>query len=182
MTPSFHFANRRVSVCVALVAMMLACAGCSSQKSVADSQQPLAEEMQPTFPEASRYYIANFTVQAMGMNANGQMRMQQDSVIWVSASKIVELGRAKVTPDSVIVYAKLMNACFRGTYEDVYNRFHWRTDFRQLSEMVTAEDAAQQIAQLAARFGITATITLEPWKRVSNTTFPIYVPQYAKPL
>lgn len=128
------------------------------------------------------YYTCTFTCSAQGVTANGQMRLQSDSVIWICATKIVELGRARFTPDSVIAYAKVMNRCFQGTYDDLYQRFRYRTTFKQLYRHVTSDNAEQELTDLFRRFGIESTIKLDPVKEVDKLNFPISIPKNAKPL
>ena len=103
-------------------------------------------------------------------------------LIWLSASKVIELARACFTRDSVIIYAKVMGRSFRGDYEDLYRRFHLRTDFDQLYQDVTAEDAGERLSAMAQQLGAEVTITLQPWKEVSQLTFPIPVPNNTNPL
>ena len=91
--------------------------------------------------------------------------MQPDSVLWAYASKIIELGRARLTKDSVVVYVKITNSCFRGTYIDLYRRFGYRTSFDEVVKMATADDAEQQISSLMKSLNLDATVSLEPWQQ-----------------
>ncbi len=163
-----------------LLLLTLAAAGCSVHKQAAHQESPAvvpsASETQP------QYYTANFTCTADGMTANGQLRMQTDSVIWLSASKVIELARARFTPDSVIIHAKVMGRCFRGNYNDLYRRFQLRTDFKQLQTTLTSPDAETQLATIAQQLGIDATFTLQPWQKVERLTFPIPIPNNINPL
>lgn len=165
---------KRIYVLAALGLLLLA-TGCATRRPTTHDTTT-ASTVQP------QYYTANFTCSAMGYNANGQLRMQPDSVIWVSASKIIELGRARFTTDSAIVYAKVMGRCFRGTYADLQRRFGVITSFNQLSALLMAPDAEEQLTRLALSFGVEATLQLEPWKRVESLTFPIPIPPYVNPL
>ena len=119
-----------------LLAAALLAAGCISHKGAARPETPAVTS--PTTDASPSYYTANFTCSAEGMTANGQLRMQTDSIIWLSASKVIELGRARFTHDSVIIHAKITGQCFRGDYNDLYRRFNFRTDFDQLSKTLTA--------------------------------------------
>ena len=141
-----------------------------------------------------QYYTAKFTCTTQGemdfkvagttqgITANGQLRLQPDSVLWAYASKIIELGRARLTPDSVVVYAKVANSCFRGTYADLYRRFGYRTNFEEVVKMATADDAEAQIATLLRSLNLDATVKLEPWQKAETLNFPIIIPANAKPL
>lgn len=185
---------------ILLVAVVLL-GGCRSRKEAAQTTpQPDSTASQtatsPTHTSSSRqdgrspstpvytphFYTSTFTCNAQGVSASGQMRLQQDSVIWLCATKVIELGRAMFTPDSVIVYAKVMNRCFRGNYDDMAQRFHYRTTFKQLYKRVSAPDAEQQLTDLFARFGIEATIKMGPLKEVDKLNFPFVIPKNASKL
>jgi hypothetical protein len=163
-------------LCLALVAT-----GCRSQRDAA-GRTPGDNDAATGTTARPNYYTANFEVTARGLTANGQIRMMQDSIIWVSASKVIELGRAKFTPDTVTVYIMMMNRYFRGTYDDLYNKFHFRTDFKTLSETVMSENSEQLLAEMAKAFGIEATIKMEPWKKVEKLSFPLTIPSQVKPI
>lgn len=178
------FQYRRI-IPAALCLMALLLTGCRSQKEAAatrpetHTETPPAVVTPPVYVPA--YYTSNFTCTTQGVTANGQIRMQQDSIIWLSATKVIELGRAKLTPDSVIVYVKVAGRCFRGSYMDIYRRFRYRTTFDELQKMLTAPDAEKQIAALVKSFGIEAEIKLDPWKKVEKLTFPFSVPNNTTP-
>lgn len=178
-----------------ILALLILTAGCRSHKESVSTPQPdstriVAQDTTPTKPTVNKpakpayvphYYTANFTCTTQGYTANGQIRLQSDSVIWLSASKVIELGRARFTPDSVILYAKIMNRCFRGTYADMHQQFHYLTTFKQLYNRVTAPDAEKQLATLFSRFGLDAEIKLGPLKEVGTLTFPLVIPNNVKP-
>lgn len=164
-----------------IIALTLLIAGCRSQK---DAARTATAERDNTAVSSTtkKYYTAAFTCTAQGMKANGQVRMEPDSIVWLSVSKVIELGRARFTTDSVVVYAKVMGRCFRGTYDDVYKRFHYRTDFAEITKALMSDNAAQQLTTIANQFGLEATFTLEPWKRVEKLTFPLPIPSNVLPL
>ncbi|MBR3725804.1 MAG: DUF4292 domain-containing protein [Bacteroidales bacterium] len=172
---------KRFFIPLAAVALLLT-AGCRSQRDAARTQPATPVDSGTGMTVSPRYYTTNFTCSAQGMTATGQIRMAADSIIWLSASKVIELGRVRFTPDSAIIYAKVMGRCFRGTYDDLYRRFHYRTSFKDISETVTSDDAPELLSSLARQFGIAATFTLEPWKRVDQLTFPFAVPDNVNPL
>ena len=175
--------SRRLSI-TTLVAVLLSImlTGCISQREPAHATH--SNPTTPANPPAyvPKYYTSNFTCNTQGVTANGQLRLQPDSVLWASASKIIELGRARLTPDSVVVYVKVTNQCFRGTYTDLYHRFNYRTSFDEVVKMVTADDAEQQIAVLLRSLNLDATVKMEPWKQVSSLSFPISIPKKTNPL
>lgn len=175
-----------------LLTLLLVTAGCHTQRKAAEATKPevATTEVSPDTPPiippyvvpTPQYRSANFTCSTQGMTANGQLRVQEDSVIWACATKIVELGRARLTPDSVVVYAKVMNKCFRGTYADIYRRFHYRTNFDELYKIIIADDADKQIAELLKNLKVDASVHVGPWKKVDALTFPMPIPNNVKPL
>lgn len=165
-----------------LLAILLLAAGCTIHRETTRPSTPVV--VPSTTGTTPQFYTANFTCTAEGITATGQLRMQPDSVIWLSATKIIELGRARFTHDSVIIHAKMMGRCFRGNYNDLYRRFHYRTDFDQLYKTLTAPapEAETELATIARQLGIDATFTLEPWKKVDQLSFPIPIPANTNPL
>lgn len=158
------------------IAALLTAAACHSTRQVADTPAPVQ-------PQRARVcHSANFSCAVDGNTFNGQLRLAEDSLLWVTASKIIELGRAVATPDSVIVYAKVISRCYRGTYDDLYRRFHYRTSFAELQALVTAPDADAQLQDLARHFGVTAQIHILPWRETKEASFPLFIPPHVKPL
>ncbi len=172
-----------------LALLLLMATGCRSHKEAARSEKvPAAAERQdnadsPVVPTYTpHYYTANFTASSQGLTANGQLRIQSDSIIWLSASKVVELARCRFTPDSAIIYAKVMGSAFQGTYIDLNKRFHYRTSFDELYRLLRSDDAEAQLSAIIATLGIDATIQLGPLKEVDHLNFPMSIPSKVKPL
>ena len=168
-----------------MAGLMVAMAGCITHRPSTRSNSPGVRVDIPSGTSSHytpHYYTTNFTCTTQGVTANGQLRLQPDSVLWASASKVIELGRASLTKDSVVVYVKVSGRCFRGTYDDLYRRFHYRTTFQDVVKMVTADDAEQQIAGLIKAFNVDATVELDPWQQVDKLKFPFSVPSNVKPL
>ena len=162
-------------ISLTLATLLLAAACCTHRQ--------LADDPAPVQPQRARaYHTANFSCAVAGVTVSGQVRMAEDSIIWASASKVIELGRAIATPDSVIVYAKALGRCYRGTYDDLYRRFHYRTSFAELQSLLTAPDADLQLKALARRFGVDAEFHFQPWRETKEASFPLYIPTNTKPL
>lgn len=187
----------RVSLRLVVVGLLLVMTGCSSTRKAAPSRQEPTATTQPTQTDTpdgnstgpsihreqpKKSLTNNFTCTTQGVTVNGQLRVKEDSVIWASATKIVELGRARLTQDSVVIYAKVVNRCFRGTYADIYRRFHYRTTFAEVYKMLTAPDAETQIVALLQGFKVDAKLKLGPWKEAEGLTFPFSVPKNVNPL
>lgn len=89
---------------IALFAMLLAATSCASRK----------KTIAPTPPQAFEWMTANLDIQAEGNgmsfdNLSGQLRMRNDSIVWLSvtATMGVEVLRAKVSNDSVWVLNRM---------------------------------------------------------------------------
>lgn len=148
-----------------------------------EPQKPI-EEVKPNCP--FKYLNGNFDCEVAGFNVKGQLRMQCDSVIWVTGTKIIELGRAKCTPDSVFIYVKLRNLYFKGTYADIKKKTGYETDFATLQQMVCdayLSDKKQLSLTVKSRV-YNGRITAKFRKIETNQplTFPIAIPTNAKSL
>ena len=89
---------------IALLALLLAASSCASRK----------KTVAPTPPQAFEWMTANLDIQAEGNgmsfdNLSGQLRMRNDSIVWLSvtATMGVEVLRAKVSNDSVWVLNRM---------------------------------------------------------------------------
>ena len=89
---------------IALLALLLAATSCASRK----------KTVAPTPPQAFEWMTANLDIQAEGNgmsfdNLSGQLRMRNDSIVWLSvtATMGVEVLRAKVSNDSVWVINRM---------------------------------------------------------------------------
>lgn len=83
------------------------------------------------------YMQTNFTCQLNGIRASGQLRIHRDSVIWVSLTKLVELGRVRLTPDSCRAYIKLTNQHIACTYDQLRNDLQLDVDFATVQSVLT---------------------------------------------
>ena len=87
-----------------MLALLLAATSCASRK----------KTVAPTPPQAFEWMTANLDIQAEGNgmsfdNLSGQLRMRNDSIVWLSvtATMGVEVLRAKVSNDSVWVLNRM---------------------------------------------------------------------------
>lgn len=180
--------KKRHIILLCCAALLLA-AGCRSHREVAQTAPPPPNESAVTpaanqhdTPAAPRPRCANFTCNVQGMQANGQLRIQPDSLIWVCATKLVELGRAELTPDSVLIYSRIVGRSFRGSYEDIYRRFHYRTSFNEVQALLTSADVDREIAALLKRLHIDAAVHIGSWKEVDKISFPFNIPANTRSL
>ena len=138
--------------------MTLSMAGCRNTTKIAhdksetpqQSGKPAAECVEVTRCET---LIANFECTVDDISVNGQLRMRRDSVIWVSLNKFIELGRAKLTRDSIFVYAKIASRYFEGTYSDLEKVAGITTDFESLQELFLGEKEFVRKNWVMADFG-----------------------------
>ena len=126
-----------------------------------------------TVPSEPRTYtLITLAGEVDGFSFNGQVRMAKDSVIWCNISKLVELGRAMATPDSVWLRAPLLGRNDAGDYRMVKRRTGLDISFADLQDILEADDAEQRIANLARRFGVALTVKIKKRERVDTLTFP----------
>lgn len=157
-----------------VLAAMLLLASCHSTKEVA-LPEPTPHQPAPPVVQHEKS-VMNFTATVEGIGVNGQMRMAYDSVIWVSVTKLVELGRAMATPDSVWVNAPLLDKHFKGDYADLSRRAKRTVTFETLQEIATSDNAEELIVALANSLGINATVRLNQRRRVERISFPFVKP------
>ena len=136
------------------------------------TQQPKGEETRIELQAPRTLTVLNFNAVVEGISVNGQLRMAEDSVIWVTVNKIIELGRAMATTDSVWVTVPVADRHFAGTYEQAARIAKQEMDFNMLQDIVNAPDAERRIEALAARMGFNARVRITSRKQVDRITFP----------
>lgn len=161
----------RLRYILVLVAAMGLAAGCRSTRQAASTSAP---EVAPKPQEAPRreLTVTTFTAMVNGISATGQVRMAEDSVIWLSVTKLVELGRGLATQDSVWLSVPLADRYFAGSYADLQRITKRRLSYADLQAMVAADDAGEQIETLAAAMGYEAKVYITGRRKVERLTFP----------
>lgn len=105
---------------------------------IADGCRSHKETVHPPAPQKQNIpyerLTGTFECEVSGVNVNGLLRTEYDSIIWLTVSKIIELGRVRITPDSVAGYMKIYNRYFKGSYEDIYRETGVRTSFAELQQ------------------------------------------------
>lgn len=155
-----------------LMVMLLAllAVGCRSTRQAATTTAP-ATVAAPAAPQR-QLTVITFSAIVNGFSASGQMRVAEDSVLWVSVNKLVELGRAMATPDSVWVTTTFGDHNFAGSYDDLQRLTKRRITFDEMQAMAMADDAGEQISQLAASLGLNATVYVTGRRKVNKLAFP----------
>ena len=136
---------KRHSHILVIVAVALLAVGCRSTRQAATAPVEVAAPQTPQ----RQLSVITFTAIVEGISASGQMRVAEDSVLWISVNKLIELGRAMATPDSV-----------------------WVITFDEMQTMAMADDGGEQISQLAASLGFNATVYITGRRKVDRLTFP----------
>lgn len=145
-------------------------------------QQVIDANVSDTVPQF-HYMTATFTCEALGVKANGLLRMAADSIIWVSVSKVVDLGRAKFTPDSVWVYVPLRNMYYSCPYSYIKERFDVTVDFQMLQSMAVEKAEAGNKFTIPVRTSILNEDVKFSIGKVGNPeqlSFPFSIPSGAK--
>ena len=150
--------------------LALLAVGCRSTRQAATTTAP-ATVAAPAAPQR-QLTVITFSAIVNGFSASGQMRVAEDSVLWVSVNKLVELGRAMATPDSVWVTTTFGDHNFAGSYDDLQRLTKRRITFDELQAMAMADDAGEQISQLAASLGLNATVYVTGRRKVNKLAFP----------
>lgn len=161
---------------VALVAAALL-AGCRGSRHTAGGGTAEAPSATPSADTTATvrtrvYTVVNFTATVEGVNASGQLRVAEDSVMWVSVNKLIELGRAMATPDSVWVNAPLFDKRFAGTYTDLARMAKRSVSFEQLQAIALGDNAEAELQRLAAQMGIEAKVRITSRKTEPVLRFP----------
>jgi hypothetical protein len=82
-------------------------------------------------------YRANFSCTVNGITVSGQIRIAKDSIVWVSVNKVIEVGRAKLTPARAQGYVKLIGKQYDGDYEGLKKRWNIDADYATLEALLT---------------------------------------------
>ena len=153
-----------------LSVLMVLLSGCRSHRNVPSVAPPEPEVVAPTAPR--EYSVVNFTASVEGVRVNGQLRIAKDSLVWANATKVVELGRAMASPDSVWVNAPVMGISFAGTYADLQRQTRQQVTFEEIQQAVESDDAETGVAALARRMGVKMQIKITKRMRVDQLSFP----------
>ena len=164
----FVFMNmnrRHIAIVMGLGLMALVATGCRSTR-------PAAVPTPVATPVVHDYTVMTFNGIVEGMSVSGQVRMERGKVIWCSVSKLIELGRAMATPDSVWVRVPMMGLTQDGDYRDVERLTGRRITFGDLEEILASADAEQRIAALGKELGYTVNLKITRREKVDKLTFP----------
>lgn len=165
-----------------LAAVLLA--GCHGARQAAAPAVPDNPEA-PEIPEASEpttaprrtYTVMNFTGEVEGLSVSGQLRIAQDSAMWLTVTKYIEVARGLATPDSVWLRSPLLGIDRGADYGDLRQRLHRHISYNDLQTLALADDAEERISQLARQLGFDATVHITRREQVPALTFPYNKPK-----
>lgn len=92
-------------------------------------------------------FTGSFSCEVQGMNVNGLVRLQYDSVIWVCLNKFIELGRVRITPDSVVAYIRPTNQYVRATMKEMQQQHGLDIDFYRLQSLLLGQPISSKTIQ-----------------------------------
>lgn len=141
---------KRIYILIILICVCLA--GCRSHRAAVRHDRAQRDTTATTTPTTEAHperldtlmnanystLSANFECKVRGIDVSGQLRMGKDEIVWVSISKIIELGRAQLTPSRVQAYIKLAGKKYDLSYADIKRQWGIDADFATLQALLTA--------------------------------------------
>lgn len=165
--------KRRHVIFLFFAIALLAVAACRSQRDTAATPDTPDTPGTPATPTAeARYTVISFTGTVDGISVNGQVRMAKDSLIWCSVTKLLEVGRAMATPDSVWVRSSLLGVNEAGTFSQAQRKAKTNLTFSQIQELLMSDDAEQRLAEMSSTLGHPATVRITRRQQVDRLSFP----------
>lgn len=169
-----------------LLLFVLLLAACRSSRNLTDTTVPTTVDSVETETAQQRAcFAANFYCDLSRVRLSGMLRMMEDSVLWISVSKVVELGRARFTPDSVLIHARVSQQFFRGSYDDAYRTSGYRVEFDQLQRLFL--DAYRErrrevdLVLPSLQRDDTLHLVFTHYTAAREQTYPLVIPQSARP-
>lgn len=105
-------------------------------------------------PQGPKYnfktFSTNVTCTVGNYSANAQLRMLNDSIIWITVSKFIELGRAYITPDSVKAYIKVTNEYIAGSWTDIQLKYNVDINFAMVQDMLLGQPVKAKVVSSTA--------------------------------
>lgn len=152
--------------------------GCHGSRRTAQRPIPATSaEETSTILQHRTYTVIAFTGEAGGLSVAGQLRVAQDSVMWLSVNKIFEVGRAMATQDSLFLRAPLLGYDIVTTYPDLHQRLKRDINYTDLQTVALSDNAEEQIAALAMQLGFDIKVHITERRQVDHLNFP-----YPKPM
>lgn len=155
-----------------MAAAALLAVGCHSSRKTTTIVPPATDTTAVAKVPARQYTVLNFSATVEGVSATGQLRVAEDSVMWLSVTKLIELGRALATKDSVWVNAPILDKRFAGSYADLSRYAKQEVTFEKLQDIALSDNAGEQLRQMAAMMGLDASVRITGRREESSLKFP----------
>lgn len=104
---------------------------------------PLEEEVKLTIEEIDFAYLtakSKFSFKSKSQNidnANVNLRIQKDSIIWLSITGVgLEVARAIITPDSIALLDKIHREYYRFSYEQLSKQFDFELSYPLIQSLI----------------------------------------------
>lgn len=164
---------------ILLLALALLTTGCHTARKAATVPEPVMEEAEVVVPPEPKrtYTVMTFDGVVEGISVNGQLRVAQDSAMWVSVTKLMEVGRAMCTPDSLWLHAPLLGRDDAMDYATLRRMTGVDITYDEMQQIALASDAEERLIGLAQRMGIQVSVRITQRRQVEHLTFP-----YTKPV
>lgn len=161
---------------ILLLTGALLMAGChvtrkATEPTPATTAQP-EESPEPVSAPHRTYTVMNFTGEAEGITVAGQLRVAEDSAMWMSMTKIIEVGRALATQDSLFLRAPMLGYDVATDYAALSRRLKRKVTYDDLQAIALSDNAEEQIARLAQQMGFSVTIRITRRRQVESLSFP----------
>jgi len=132
---------------IALVLLALTNTSCKSKKAKANSANvKLLHMVLKNYEDNSfqkKTLKASLKVKYKGKqnlpSVSAALRIEKDKVIWLSISKIISIGRLKITPNKVQFYNKLDHTYYDGDFTLLSNFLGTDVDFQQIQNILTGD-------------------------------------------
>lgn len=165
--------NRRY---IWLMAGAMLMAGCHVSRKAAEpapaAPVPAEEPTAPTQEPRRTYTVMNFTGEAEGITVAGQLRVAEDSAMWVSLTKIIEVGRAMATRDSLFLRAPMLGYDVATDYAALSRRLKRKVTYDDLQAIALSDNAEEQIGRLSEQMGFKVAVHFIRRRQVESLTFP----------
>lgn len=95
---------------------------------------------------------ADLSIDGNEMGVSMNVRMKKDEVIWISITAIagLEVARAMITPDSLLVLSRLEGTALKKPFSYIYNFANRQINFRMLQSVLTGNTITEFMAEPAS--------------------------------
>lgn len=151
---------------------MLLAAGCHTARKATAVPEAASEAVAAEEPQKRTYTVLTFEGEVEGIAVDGQLRVAEDSAMWVSVTKVIEVGRAMCTPDSLWLRAPLLGRDDAMDYATLRRLTGVDISYDELQKTALAPDAEARLARLARRLGVDASVRITRRRQTEHLSFP----------